>query len=389
MIAFRRLAWVLALVVAPLLATAASYFPPAGDWARVSAENAGMDPAKLQQAVAFSVAHESTHPKDMALDLRQTFGARESRWKLLGPTQPRGALAGIVIRHGYVVAAWGEPDRVDMTHSVSKTFLSTVVGLAFDRGLIRSLSDPARDYVPGTDLFSAEHNRSITWEHLLRQTSDWSGTLWDIPDWADRPIGTTEAEQEHRPMHAPGSYFKYNDVRVNLLALVTLHAWRRPLPEVLRDEIMNPIGASASWHWEGYENSWVELDGRRMQSVSGGGHFGGGMFINAWDMARFGYLFLRQGRWDGRQLISEKWIALARTPGPANAEYGFCNWFLNTGRKAWSAAPASAVIFEGNGTNLIYLDWDHDLLVVVRWIDGKAINEFLGDVLGAITDQPR
>jgi CubicO group peptidase (beta-lactamase class C family) len=383
--------FVLALfLVAPLVTWAQQpYYPPSGTWDRRTPAQEGLDPAKLQQAIAFSIAHESAHPRDMALDLKQTFGARESHWKLLGPTQPRGALTGIVVRHGYVVAAWGEPDRVDMTHSVSKTFLSTVVGLAFDRGMIRSLSDPARDYVPGTDLFASEHNRPITWEHLLRQTSDWSGTLWDIPDWADRPVGATPAEQEQRVLHAPGSFFKYNDVRVNLLALVTLRVWRRPLPDVLRDEIMQPIGASASWHWEGYENSWVEIDGRRMQSVSGGGHFGGGMFINAWDMARFGYLFLRQGRWENRQLISEKWISLARTPGPANATYGFCNWFLNTNRQAWPAAPASAVIFEGNGANIVYLDWDHDLLVVVRWIDGKAINDFLGGVIGAITDQPR
>ena len=74
---------------------------------------------------------------------------------------------------------------------------------------------------------------------------------------------------------------------------------------------MDPIGASSTWRWEGYENSWVSIDGQSMQSVSGGGHFGGGMFINAWDMARFGYLFLHNGKWAGRELVSEKWIALA------------------------------------------------------------------------------
>ena len=91
--------------------------------------------------------------------------------------------------------------------------------------------------------------------------------------------------------------------------------WRRPLPQVLRDELMDPIGASTTWRWYGYENSWVVIDGERMQSVSGGGHYGGGMFINAWDMGRFGYLFLRRGRWAGRQVMSEKWIDLATTPG--------------------------------------------------------------------------
>jgi len=55
------------------------------------------------------------------------------------------------------------------------------------------------------------------------------------------------------------------------------------------------------------------------------------LFISAWDMARFGYLFLRGGKWAGREIVSERWIALARTPGPANPGYGFANWYLNTG----------------------------------------------------------
>jgi CubicO group peptidase (beta-lactamase class C family) len=83
---------------------------------------------------------------------------------------------------------------------------------------------------------------------------------------------------------------------------------------------MTPIGASSSWHWEAYDDGWVEIDGRRMKSVTGGGHFGGGMFINAYDMARFGYLFLQNGDWDGRQLVSRKWLAMAKSPGPANAD---------------------------------------------------------------------
>jgi CubicO group peptidase (beta-lactamase class C family) len=66
-----------------------------------------------------------------------------------------------------------------------------------------------------------------------------------------------------------------------------LHVWRHPLPEVLRQELMEPIGASTTWRWHGYENSWIEPDSRNEQSVSGG-HFGGGMFISAWDLARFG-----------------------------------------------------------------------------------------------------
>jgi CubicO group peptidase (beta-lactamase class C family) len=375
----------LVLCAAASSAQEANYFPPRGSWEHRSPEKSGMDPARIQQAIDFSNTHENAATKDVAVELKESFGAHEPLWRLLGPTQPRGGMSGVIIHHGYVVAEWGDPSRVDMTHSVTKTFLTTVVGLAYEQGLIRDLSDRVKGYMPSTsDLFQSEHNAPITWDDLLRQTSDWSGTLWDMPDWADRPVGATPADHPHRALHAPGTYFKYNDVRVNLLALAALNVWKRPLPDVLREQVMDPIGASDTWHWEGYTNSWVEIGGKRMQSVSGGGHYGGGMFINTWDMARFGYLFLEHGRWAGRQVVSERWIALARTPGPANPSYGFANWYLNPGRKEVPSTPASSVIFIGNGSNIVYVDWDNDLVVVARWIQGRAIDPFLGKVVGAL-----
>ena len=366
-------------------APAPAYFPDRFDWQKRSPADAGMDQARLDEAIQFAVANENPATKDLAVDLATTFGAREPFDTPIGPMRARGAANGLVIRRGYIVAEWGDTARVDMTFSVTKTFLSTVVGLAWQKGLIRGVTDLARNYMPEPGYFDG-HNATITWEHLLRQTSDWQGTLWGKPDWADRPEGATPADWPNRRLSDPGTRFKYNDTRVNLLALLTLHVWRRPLPAVLRDEVMEPIGASNTWRWHGYDNSWVEIDGQRMQSVSGGGHFGGGMFINARDMARFGYLFLRNGAWKDRQIVSREWIAMARTGGPANPEYGFMNWYLNPGRKARPATPESSVTFVGNGQNIIYIDWDNDLVVVVRWIrGGPALNDFLGRVIAAIT----
>lgn len=375
------------LLVLPATAVAATYFPPRGEWARTSPTEAGLDARKLQVAVEFAQANETRASRDLAAWLPTAY-AREPNYRILGPTRPRGDATGIVIRGGKLVATWGEPDRADMTFSVAKTFVSTTAGLAWERGLIRNLDDRVAPYVPVPELFSDPHNAPITWDHLLRQTSDWSGTLWDVADWADRPVGATPADYLHRAKHAPGTHFKYNDVRVNLLALCLLHVWREPLPVVLRREIMDPIGASTTWRWTGYENSWVELDGHRIQSVSGGGHFGGGLFISAWDLARFGYLFLRRGNWDGRQLLSDQWIELARTPTPANSEYGFMNWYLNLDGKSRPGTPASSVVFLGAGSNIVYVDWDNDLVVVVRWIESRASNEFLARVVAAVKPTP-
>ena len=186
-----------------------------------------------------------------------------------------------------------------MTFSVTKSYVSTVAGLAWDAGLIKDLNDKVADYVwDGT--FDGEHNSKITWEHLLTQSSDWSGCLFGMYDWADRPPkeGTIDT-WKNRTLFEPGTHFKYNDVRVNLLAYSLLQVWRKPLPIVLKEKIMDRIGASSTWRWYGYENSFVNVDGIMMQSVSGGGHHGGGLFINTLDQARFGLLFLNKGKWKG------------------------------------------------------------------------------------------
>ena len=64
-----------------------------------------------------------------------------------------------------------------------------------------------------------------------------------------------------------------------------------PLPKVLKTEIMDPIGASSSWRWYGYEKSKIAVGGSIISSVSGGGHFGGGLFINSWIMQDLDYCF--------------------------------------------------------------------------------------------------
>ncbi len=366
--------------------TPAIYYPDRFDWQRRTPAEVGMDATSLDEAIRFVKTKDNPAPRDQALAWAKTFGASEPYFGgLIGPTKTRAPINGVIVRRGYVVAQWGDTASVDMAHSVAKTFLTTVVGLAWQKGLIRDVNDRVAPYMPhNVDLFEATHNQPITWDHLLRQTSDWQGTLWGKPDWSDRPEGKQE-EWANRKLSPPGTRYKYNDVRINALALATLHVWRRPLPEVLREHVMEPIGASSTWRWHGYENSWIELDGQRMQSVSGGGHFGGGMFINAWDMARFGYLMQREGKWNERQIISPAWIRMARTPGSANPEYGHANWYLNPGRKRLPAAPESAVTFVGNGQNIIYVDKENDVLMVVRWIDSTAsLNEFIGKVLAAL-----
>ena len=376
-----------------------------GTWERRDPAQVGLDAAKIQAAVAFAKEQESRSPRDLEEAHYQTFG-REPFGGAVGPFKPRGDATGLIIRNGYIVAEWGEPDRVDMTFSVTKSFVSTVVGLAVARGLIRSVDDPVHTYMApvlhastpalasegGRGRFDARtpiapfdtpHNRRITWRHLLQQTSDFEGTLWGKPEWADRP-SNQPATWWTRERAEPGSAYEYNDTRVNALALAALNVWRRPLPDVMRELVMDPIGASPTWRWYGYDNSWIVLDGMLVESVSGGGHWGGGLFISAYDQGRFGLLTLRNGRWGTQQVIPEAWIRESRTPTVAQPGYGFMNFFLNTEKRRLPSAPESTFMHLGNGTNAIICIPEHDIVIVTRWIQNNALDGLVQRVIESV-----
>ena len=388
---FRRLACLIVpLVVAGACATsaaqsttssraesrAARYFPPRGSWAHQSPGQLGIDSARLAGAVAFAMGHEIPWERDMRAQLAKNT-AKEPYPAILGAFKDRGGPAGMIVRHGYIAAEWGDVERVDMTFSVSKSYLATVGGLAFDRRKIPDLDQRVGVLVKDGG-FDSPHDAPITWRHLFTQTSEWEGTLWDKPDVADRRAGYD------RTLHQPGTFWEYNDVRVNRTALALLRVWKEPLPEVLRREIMNPIGASGTWEWHGYRNSFADVDGRRVESVSGGGHWGGGVWASTRDHARFGLLFLNRGKWDGRQLVSERWVDLMTTPTPIKPVYGFM-WWLNTDGKQYPGATPKSFFALGAGGNVIWIAPELDLMVVTRWLDTRSIDEFMRQVVAATT----
>ena len=358
-----------------------AYFPgPADDWERRRPVEMGMDSAALSAAVDFAVRNESPFGHDLRAYLEERLLTTGPHGEIVGPMKDRGDPNGLILRGGYIVAEWGDTDRVDMTFSITKSYLSTTGGLAWDAGLIRDLEDPVAGYLrpgEGRELFEPSHNTSITWHHLLTQTSEWEGTLWEKPDVADRRRG------QDREVEEPGTFWEYNDVRVNLAAYGLLRVHGRALPEVLRDLVMDPIGASDGWQWHGYRTSWVSVDDRRVQSVSGGGHWGGGMWINSRDQARFGYLFLRRGRWGDEQILSEEWVRLATTPSEVEPTYGYM-WWLNTDHLMWENLPGASFAALGAGTNAIWIDPEDDLVVVVRWIDREKLGDFLTMVKAAV-----
>lgn len=363
--------------------TQTPYFPDI-KWLAKSPAELQMNERMLDSAIQFALHNENKVDTNLRAAILKSY-SREPEFRIFGPVKPRGRSAGMIIRHGYIVAQWGDVNRVDMTFSVTKSYLSTVAGLAFDTKLIGHIDDKVKDYVQD-EKFAGEHNSKISWRHLLTQSSDWSGCLFDFCDWADRPPPTGGIEDwKNRQLIEPGKQFEYNDVRVNLLAYSLLQVWRKPLPVVLKEKIMDPIQASSTWRWYGYDNSWVNIDGVMTQSVSGGGHFGGGLFINTVDQARFGLLFLRKGKWKDQQLISGQWVEDVHKGSIPNPSYGLM-WWTN---RAGELAGLSPELFyaDGFGGNYIVVDNQHDLVVAVRWLDTDKLGELMKLITKSIEEK--
>jgi CubicO group peptidase (beta-lactamase class C family) len=313
-----------------------------------------MQNRKLEQAVQFAIDHET--PWTRKIDDKWGIHHEDPPpWnRLLGPLHDRGPVSGTLVLNGKTLTSWGEPDRADVTFSIAKTYLALLAGVAHDRGLLADVNEPVGAKVRGIG-FDTGRNAQVTWQHLLQQTSEWEGSCFGLPDQVDRyrvlsfQGGKAAGKKgDPRPLQAPGTFWEYNDVRINQLSLALLHLFGRSLPEVFRESIMQPIGASNGWSWVGYDNSWIELSGRKVQSVPGGTHWGGGVSIGSLDQARVGQLFLQDGKASGRQVISAEWIRRMRTPCGIAPFYGYLVW-LNHAQRIFPSVPASSYFAIGAG----------------------------------------
>jgi len=347
--------------------------------------------ADFGEAIAFAQAHEVPWPRDPAAD--------PARWgvhhddpppfnRLRGPVHERGGVCGVIRLRGAEVAAWGDPDRADLTFSVAKTYLALLAGIAHARGMLEP-GERVAERLPGIG-FDSPHNRAITWEHLLAQTSEWEGVCFGMPDQVEhhrhvshdpKPAGGRKGEK--RPLHVPGTYWEYNDVRINQLSLALLHLFRRPLPEVFVESVLAPLGGSTGFRWEGYDDAWIEIDGRRMQSVPGGTHWGAGVSIGARDQARIGQMLLDGGAHAGRQVVPREWVREMQRPCAVAPFYGRLAW-LNRDGRLFADATRSSWFMVGAGGNYVWIDPENEMVAVVRWLDPAHANAFVSRVAGAL-----
>lgn len=344
----------------------------------------------------YARAHETDWARDPSIDA-DNWGIHLNDlppWnRLLGPVFDRGPASGLVLRNGIEQCRWGTPDRADLTFSIAKTYLALLAGIAFDQGLLKSTSEPVSRTLPGIG-FDSEQNRAITWEHLLQQTSEWRGELFSVSDQVDHyrrlsfepPLpdpASWPGKGTERPASQPGTYWEYNDVRINQLSLALAHLFGRALPAVFDEFIGQPLGLSDTWRWHGYDNSWIDVAGEKIQSVPGGSHWGGGIQISALDQSLIARLLMANGIWQGRQILSARWLEQMRTPCSIAPFYGYLVW-LNSALDLFPSAPEDTYCGIGAGSSVVAHLPTQSVIVVTRWIKADAVDGLLARVIRAL-----
>jgi len=140
-------------------------------WEGIKPAAAGLDPGKLEAAVALAHANDSPWPRSLYYPDGRYVGSVEwneaGPWsEIVGPVLPRGGPAGVILKGGRILTEWGDTSRADMTFSVAKSYLSVLAGIAVADGVIASVDEPVGVAVKGP-WFASAHNAAITWRHLL------------------------------------------------------------------------------------------------------------------------------------------------------------------------------------------------------------------------------
>ncbi len=301
-----------------------------------------------------------------------------------------------IIRHGYLVREYYTfnvmiPTRFDIW-SGTKSFTGTAWGLVLDdsregrlpAGRRVDLDSPAYDYLPEGHPLSDSRKERILIRHLLTMTSGIPGENEGI---MAVPTSTDGGPFEHalgcipnrygkwvdRLTAVPGTVWDYSDPAIAHLALIFAHIVGREISDFLQERVLGPIGIeSLSW------------------DIQGGSGFLGphtnahtGIYVSARELARFGYLMLHRGTWQGRQLVPEWWVDLAtRSSQELNPNYGY-TWWVNTAGSRWPRLPRDSFALAGYRSNRCYVVPSLDL-VVARVGSGPTNWEEQGLISGVV-----
>ena len=265
----------------------------------------------------------------------------------------------------------GAPTQLHTSFSVAKSFLSTLLGIALERGEVAGLDDPVTDYVP--ELLDRDPRfERVTLRHLASMSSGICYTEHSTP-WSDDSVTYYAPDLRGAALSveicgAPGETWHYNNYNPLLMGLVLERATGVPLAEYMSRYLWVPLGAEADASWS-LDSTWSGFE--KMES---------GVNALPRDFARFGYLFAHDGVVDGRRVVSRQWVreATAQDATRDPAEHYQLWWWVETDRPGRFSA-------RGNKGQFVYVDRGSDVVVVRLGRDDGGVP--WPQVLADITDR--
>jgi len=266
----------------------------------------------------------------------------------------------LIIRNGYIVTdATFYPFAQNSLHdlaSATKSFTSSLIGIAIDKGYIESVEQPVLDFFPERTVANLNANKeAMTLEDLLTMRSGFKcinqptevtlSEMWASPDWSQFVLDLPMASE-------PGTRYVYCSPNVHLLSTIIQETTGMSALAFAQEHLFRPLGISdVIWPSDPQGNNWGWGD----------------LKLAPYDMAKLGYLFLNKGLWDGQQVVSAAWVKAA-TSGDS---YGYL-WWLK---------PSGAYFATGRGGQEIWVLPDRDMIVVMTGASGGGGPGAWGDNL--------
>ena len=254
----------------------------------------------------------------------------------------------IIVKNGYIVYEnYFNSNFVNSTHhlfSVTKSFLSALIGIAIEESYILNLQQKVVDFCPDYTITNLdEWKQEMTIEHLMTMTS---GIEWvsDFPRWYDMMAAPNQVQfMLDLPMeHEPGSHFKYNSGGCQLVSAILQNKTGKTAYEYAQEVLFEPIGI---------DKAYWQMD---KQGINIGGTL---LYTTPRHMARLGYLYLNNGTWDGQQIVPKDWVINSSTSyirsSMDNTDYGYYWWLDRDGEYYYAWGSEGQKIFVVPDYNMV------------------------------------
>jgi CubicO group peptidase (beta-lactamase class C family) len=258
----------------------------------------------------------------------------------------------MIVRHGQVIAeGWWKPETADKPHvlwSLSKSFTSTAVGLAIQEGKL-NLDDPVLKFFPDdAPSDSSASLKAMTVRDLLTMTGG--------HDTEPKAVGGAPSVKQflaHPVVHKPGTHFQYNTMGTYTLSAIVTKVTGQTVLEYLKPRLFAPL----------------EIENPRWDASPEGNSLGGyGLWLRTEDIAKFGQLYLQQGKWNGRQLIPQDWVEQATSKQVPNDQESHAqmgsDWKQGYGFQFWRCQH-HAYRGDGAGGQFCVVMPDQDVVIAI------------------------